>query len=139
MDNDSIREVRTFLSKLVDYPFLLKRIGIEDVEGANYFVNSNQEEEFVYEAFLLGLVHQTAFYPSDPNLWLSMARKCNFDHPAILDENIDITEGGPLVDWYIYPKLVQWLVKNSPDGRKLNLNKIDKCFLYFKIPDFYDS
>ena len=134
MDNVSIHELRDFFAELVNHPFLLERVGVRSIDEANDFVGSHQEEEPVYEAFVLGLINQVSFYPPDPNRWVSMARKCNFDHPAILDDKISLDEGGPIAEWYIYPMLLKWLVHNAPQGVELHLNEKDITFLHYEVP-----
>ena len=131
MDNTTICELRHFFSKLTAYHFVLESEGVSSVEGAKEFVASNQEEEVIYEAFLIGLIGQADFFPPDPDVWVSMAKKCNFDHPAILNDSIDLEEGGPISEWYIYPKLLRWLVQNGANENNLHLTDSDRPFLAY--------
>jgi len=135
MENEQIRQVRTFFDELTNYPFLLKGVGVCNQKDALKFLKSFQEEEQIYEHFLTGLISQSVFYPVEVNKWLNVARLCNYNHPAILDERIDLTEGGPVSDWYIYPKFIKWLIKNAPNKTGLDLDKQDQDFLDCVIPE----
>lgn len=134
MNDDQTRKLRAFLEELTNFPFLLKGVDVYDKNSALEFVNSYQEEEQIYEHFLTGLVNQSEFYPINVNEWLKFAKICNYNHPAILDENIDLTEGGPVNDWYIYARFIKWLIKNSPNNVHLQLDEQDKQFLKYDVP-----
>lgn len=135
MDNEQIRQVRTFFDELSKYPFLLREVGVCSQSDALEFLNSFQEEEQIYEHFLTGLISQSEFYPVATGKWLKVAKLCNYNHPAILDEAVDLTEGGPVNDWYIYPKFIKWLVKNTPSQIDLEFDRQDQEFLECDIPE----
>lgn len=129
MTRSDTTEVREFLYNLAQYPFLLKDRGIDTTEDARRFINESQEEEPVYEAFLYGLIRQSIFYPVEPEVWVEMARRCNFNHPAILDKSSELPQGGPVSEWYIYPKLLRWLLQHRASEFVLNLTEDDQKFL----------
>jgi hypothetical protein len=108
-------------------------VGVRSLDGANDFVGSYKEEP-VFEVFVLGLINQIGFYSPNPTKWISLARKCNFNQPAILDDAVSLDEGGPIAEWYIYPMLLQWLVHNVPQGVELHLSEKDMPFLHYKVP-----
>ena len=103
-------------------------------DDAKYFIESHQQQEFVYEAFIRGLISQADFYPINPDLWLEMACWCNFNDPAILDNRLNVNEGGPVADWYIYPKLLKWLVANKVGLDVLHFSDTDMVFLHYDLP-----
>ncbi|QUS56710.1 hypothetical protein [Pseudovibrio brasiliensis] len=129
MENYQITELREFFDELATKPFLLTHMGVRAEHEAREFLHSHQEEEYIYEPFLFGLINQSDYYPSDPNKWIAMARNCNFNHPSILQGSFQVPDGGPVNDSYIYPKLLRWLVKNAPEGVSLQLTAQDKAFL----------
>jgi hypothetical protein len=134
MTNDEIRQLQNFFAELVNFPFLLNAVGIYSKKDAEEFVASYQEEEQILEHFLSGLINQSMFYPVSPNKWMQMAKLCNYDHPAILDECIDLPEGGPVNDWYIYPRFIKWLHKNAPNVSNLDFGERDQVFLNYEMP-----
>lgn len=133
MENYQIAELREFFGELAAKPFLLKHFGIRSEREAREFLHSHQEEEYIYEPLLFGLINQSDYYPTDPNKWIRMARYCNFDHPSILEGSFQIPEGGPINDCYIFSKLLKWLVINDPEGGKLRFTPEDKAFLKLNI------
>lgn len=131
MNKDDVKQLRSFLTDLTDFYFLLKPIGIFNHQAASDFIASHQEEEEqVVEHFLTRLIKQSMFFPTSPNKWVLMAKLCDYDHPAIIDARLDITEGGPINDWYIYPKLLKWLHNNAPNPYPITylIDSIGTCF-----------
>ena len=135
MNNEQIVEIRNFFKTLANFPFLLSGNGVNDYNSALNFINSFQEEEILFECFLSGLISQSEFYPINIEKWLKYAKYCNFNHLAIIDENMDLEQGGPVVDWYIYPKFIKWICKYSPKDVASFMDERDHDFLHLNIED----